>query len=80
MPKRILQGPVVSDKGDKTIIVKIERQFSHPLLKKVVRRSKRYSAHDEKNEYKIGDLVRIQECAPKSKTKTWEVIGLGSKG
>jgi len=80
MPKRILQGPVVSDKGDKTIVVKIERQFSHPLLKKVVRRTKRYSAHDEKNEFKTGDLVRIQECAPKSKTKTWEVIGLGAKG
>ena len=80
MPKRILQGPVVSDKGNKTVIVRIDRQFSHPLLKKVVRRSKRYSAHDEKNEYKVGDLVRIQECAPKSKTKTWETIGLGSKG
>ena len=80
MPKRILQGPVVSDKGDKTIVVKIERIFTHPLFKKTVRRSKRYSAHDEKNEYKIGDLVRIQECAPKSKTKTWEVIGQGSKG
>ncbi|MEL6212987.1 MAG: 30S ribosomal protein S17 [Pseudomonadota bacterium] len=80
MPKRILQGPVVSDKGDKTVVVKIERIFTHPLFKKTVRRSKRYSAHDEKNEFKTGDLVRIQECAPKSKTKTWEVIGLGSKG
>ncbi|MEL7489494.1 MAG: 30S ribosomal protein S17 [Pseudomonadota bacterium] len=79
MPKRILQGPVVSDKGDKTVVVKIERIFTHPLFKKTVRRSKRYSAHDEKNEYKIGDLVRIQECKPISKTKTWEVIGTGSK-
>ncbi len=80
MPKRILQGPVVSDKGDKTVVVKVERIFTHPLFRKTVRRSKRYSAHDEKNEYKTGDLVRIQECAPRSKTKTWEVIGHGAKG
>ena len=80
MPKRILQGPVVSDKGDKTVVVKIERMFTHPLFKKTVRRSKRYNAHDANNEYKIGDLVRIQECKPISKTKTWEVIGAGSKG
>ncbi len=75
MPKRIMQGPVVSDKGDKTIVVNIERIFQHPLLKKTVRRSKRYQAHDATNEYKTGDMVRIQECAPKSKTKRWEVIG-----
>ena len=80
MPKRILQGPVVSDKGDKTVVVNIERIFQHPLLKKTVRRSKRYQAHDEGNEFKEGDLVRIQECAPKSKTKRWEVIGTGDKG
>ena len=80
MPKRILQGPVVSDKGDKTVVVRIDRMFTHPLLKKTVRRSKRYQAHDEANQYKQGDLVRIQECAPKSKTKRWEVIGEGNKG
>ena len=80
MPKRILQGPVVSDKGAKTIVVSIDRVFTHPLFKKTVRRSKRYHAHDEDNKYKIGDLVQIQECAPKSKLKRWEVIGLGSKG
>ncbi|MEL6789162.1 MAG: 30S ribosomal protein S17 [Pseudomonadota bacterium] len=80
MPKRILQGPVVSDKGEKTVVVRIDRVFTHPLLKKTVRRSKRYHAHDEANLYKPGDLVRIQECAPKSKLKRWEVIGAGSKG
>ena len=80
MPKRILQGPVVSNKGDKTVVVNVERIFQHPLLKKTVRRSKRYQAHDEGNTYKEGDLVRIQECAPKSKTKRWEVIGHGDKG
>ena len=74
MPKRILQGTVVSDKGDKTIVVKVERQFLHPLLKKTIRRSKRYHAHDEQNTHKVGDKVRIVECPPKSKTKTWEVV------
>jgi len=74
MPKRILRGTVVSDKGDKTIVVRVERQFLHPLLKKTIRRSKRYAAHDEKNEHKVGDQVRIIECPPKSKTKTWEVV------
>jgi small subunit ribosomal protein S17 len=74
MPKRILRGTVVSDKGDKTIVVKVERQFLHPLLKKTIRRSKRYAAHDENNEHKVGDQVRIIECPPKSKTKTWEVV------
>ena len=80
MPKRILQGPVVSDKGDKTVVVKVERIFTHPLLKKTVRRSNRFHAHDEENKFKTGDLVQIQECSPKSKLKRWEVIGLGSKG
>jgi len=80
MPKRILQGPVVSDKGDKTIVVKVERKFTHPLLKKTLRRSNRFHAHDERNKYKIGDFVQIRECAPKSKLKRWEVIGEGSKG
>jgi small subunit ribosomal protein S17 len=74
MPKRILRGTVVSDKGDKTVVVRVERQFLHPLLKKTIRRSKRYAAHDEKNEHKVGDQVRIIECPPKSKTKTWEVV------
>ncbi|MCA8887594.1 MAG: 30S ribosomal protein S17 [Parvularculaceae bacterium] len=79
MPKRILQGTVVSDKGAKTVIVNVERIFTHPVLKKTVRRSKRFHAHDEAGGYKIGDLVRIQECPPKSRLKRWEVIGLGSK-
>ena len=74
MPKRILEGAVVSDKGDKTVIVLIERTFQHPVLKKPVRRSKRYHAHDEANTYHTGDKVRIVECAPKSKLKTWEVL------
>ncbi len=79
MPKRILQGSVVSDKGEKTVVVRVERIFTHPLLKKTVRRSTRFHAHDEANKFKAGDLVRIQECAPKSKLKRWEVIGAGSK-
>jgi small subunit ribosomal protein S17 len=74
MPKRILEGVVVSDKGDKTIIVKVERTFLHPVLKKTVRRSKRYHAHDEANAVKTGEIVKIVECAPKSKLKTWEVL------
>ena len=74
MPKRVLQGTVVSDKGDKTIIVKVERRVMHPLYKKYIRRSKRYAAHDADNSCKIGDTVRIQECRPISKTKTWEVL------
>lgn len=74
MPKRILQGTVVSDKGDKTVIVKVERRLTHPLYKKTIRRSKRYAAHDETNRYKVGDTVRIEECRPLSKTKTWTVV------
>jgi small subunit ribosomal protein S17 len=74
MPKRILEGVVVSDKGNKTVIVRVERTFLHPLLKKTVRRSKRYHAHDEANSYHEGEVARIIECAPKSKTKTWEVL------
>ncbi len=80
MPKRILQGTVVSDKGDQTVVVNVERIFTHPLFKKTVRRSNRFHAHDAENAFKTGDLVRIQECAPKSKLKRWEVIGQGSKG
>ena len=74
MPKRILQGVVVSDKSDKTIVVKVERRFTHPLFKKTVRRSKNYKAHDEKNACKQGDMVKIEECAPISKHKRWTVI------
>jgi small subunit ribosomal protein S17 len=73
MPKRILEGVVVSDKGDKTIVVRVERTFLHPVLRKTVRRSKRYHAHDEANAYVEGEIARISECAPKSKLKTWEV-------
>jgi small subunit ribosomal protein S17 len=74
MPKRILQGVVVSDKQDKTIVVRVERRLMHPIYKKFIRRSKKYAAHDENNVSKIGDTVRIQECRPISKNKTWELI------
>ena len=73
MPKRILTGTVTGDKNDQTISVSVERRFKHPLLQKTVRKSKTYRAHDEKNEVKVGDSVRIIECPPKSKTKRWEV-------
>ncbi|MCP5410808.1 MAG: 30S ribosomal protein S17 [Alphaproteobacteria bacterium] len=75
MPKRILQGTVVSDKNAKTVVVQVERRFLHPLMGKTVRRSKKYHAHDEKGEIKVGDVVRIQECRPLSKLKSWEVVG-----
>ncbi|WP_317993419.1 30S ribosomal protein S17 [Bartonella gliris] len=74
MPKRILQGVVVSDKSDKTVVVKVERRYSHPLLKKTVRQSKKYKAHDENNQFKIGDQVSIQESRPISKDKRWTVV------
>lgn len=74
MPKRVLQGVVVSDANEKTVVVKVERRFTHPLLKKTVRRSKKYHAHDEANACKVGDMVRIEECAPMSKLKTWTVM------
>lgn len=74
MPKRILHGVVVSDKSDKTVVVKVERRYSHPLLQKTVRQSKKYKAHDEGNKFKIGDAVSIQETAPISKDKCWIVI------
>ena len=74
MPKRILQGTVVSDKNDKTVVVLVERRFIHPLYKKTVRRTKKYHAHDENNEYKVGDVVRIEECRPLSRKKRWRVI------
>jgi small subunit ribosomal protein S17 len=74
MPKRILQGVVVSDKNDKTVVVKVERRFTHPVMKKTVRMSKRYKAHDENNSYKVGDTVFIQESRPISKDKCWVVV------
>lgn len=74
MPRRILQGRVVSDKNDKTITVLVERAFQHPVLKKTVRRTKKYRAHDEVNAAKEGDIVRIIECAPKSRSKRWELV------
>ncbi len=74
MPKRILQGTVVSDKTDKTIIVLVERRFTHPIMKKTVRRSKKYHAHDAENSAKVGDVVRIEECRPMSKTKSWTLV------
>jgi small subunit ribosomal protein S17 len=80
MPKRVLQGVVVSDKGDKTIVVRVERRFTHPLLTKTVRRSKKYHAHDENNSFKVGDIVRIEECRPLSKTKNWIVVGEAAAG
>lgn len=74
MPKRILQGTVTSDKNDQTVTVLVERRFTHPVLKKTVRRSKKYHAHDAGNVAKVGDNVRIRECAPISKSKRWEVM------
>ena len=75
MPKRILQGVVVSDKAEKTIIVKVERRFTHPVMKKTVRKTKNYHAHDEDNSAKVGDRVSIRESRPRSKLKTWELVG-----
>ena len=74
MPRRVLQGRVVSDKCDKTITVLVERRFMHPEYKKFITRSKKYAAHDEKNAFKVGDVVRIRECRPLSKRKRWEVV------
>ena len=74
MPKRVLQGTVVSDKTDKTVTVLVERRVMHPVYKKFIRRSKNYAAHDEENTCKIGDTVRIEECRPISKRKTWLVV------
>jgi small subunit ribosomal protein S17 len=74
MPKRILQGRVVSDKNDKTVVVDVERRFTHPVMKKTVRLTKKYQAHDETNAHKVGDIVFIQECAPISRRKRWTVI------
>ena len=74
MPKRILQGVVTSDKNEQTITVLVERRFKHPVLHKIVRKSKKYRAHDANSQFKVGDAVRIEECAPISKTKRWTVV------
>ncbi len=74
MPKRVLQGTVVSDKNDKTVVVRVERRFTHPVMKKTVRMSKRYKAHDEANQFKVGDEVFIQESKPISRDKRWVVV------
>ena len=77
MPKRVLQGVVVSDKNDKTVVVEVERRVMHPIYKKFIRRTKKYHAHDEANAFKgkVGEIVRIRECRPISKRKCWEVLG-----
>ena len=80
MPKRVLQGVVISDKQDKTVVVKVERRFTHPVMKKTVRRTKNYHAHDEANTAKVGDIVSIQESRPHSKLKTWELVPAGGEG
>jgi small subunit ribosomal protein S17 len=74
MPKRVLTGTVVSDKGDKTVVVRVERRVKHPLYGKIIKLSKKYHAHDAANEFHIGEVVRIEECAPISKLKTWTVV------
>ena len=74
MPKRVLTGTVVSDKADKTVVVRVERRVKHPLYGKIIRLSKKYHAHDEANAFKAGEQVRIEECAPISKLKTWTVL------
>lgn len=74
MPKRVLQGTVVSNKADKTVVVLVERKVPHPLYGKIIRRSKKYHAHDEANSAHEGDIVRIEECAPISKLKTWRLL------
>ena len=74
MPKRILIGTIVSDKTDKTVVVKVERKVNHPMYGKIIRRSKKYHAHDEDNAFKAGEVVRIEETRPLSKLKTWKVI------
>ena len=74
MPKRVMSGVVVSDKMDKTVVVRVERRVMHPVYKKIIRRSKKYAAHDEKNSCKVGDVVSIRGCRPISKRKRWEVV------
>lgn len=74
MPKRILTGTVTSTANAQTVTVSVERRFKHPVMQKTIRKSKKYRAHDEAETFAVGDVVRIQECAPKSKTKRWEVV------
>ena len=74
MPKRVLTGTVVSDKGDKTVVVRVERRVKHPLYGKIIRLSKKYHAHDAANEFHMGEIVRIEECAPVSRLKAWKVV------
>ena len=74
MPRRVMRGTVVGDRADKTVVVRVDRRVMHPLYKKVVRRSKRYTAHDDGNDHKVGDIVQIRECAPISKRKRWIVL------
>ena len=74
MPKRVLTGTVVSDKADKTVVVRVERRVKHPLYGKIIKLSKKYHAHDAANEFHVGEIVRIEECAPISKSKTWTVL------
>ena len=80
MPKRVLMGVVVSDKPDKTVVVNVERRFTHPILKKTVRRTKKYQAHDPENRFKVGDRVTIEETKPISKNKCWIVVGAEGAG
>ena len=79
MPKRVLQGTVVSDTNDKTVVVRVDRAFTHPVMKKTVRRSKNYHAHDENQQFKVGDQVSIEETKPISKLKRWTVLGAEAK-
>ncbi|TQL17002.1 small subunit ribosomal protein S17 [Zymomonas mobilis] len=79
MPKRVLTGTVVSDKTDKTVVVLVERKVKHPLYGKIIRLSKKYHAHDEQNAYHEGEIVRIEECAPVSKLKSWRVLEKADK-
>ena len=79
MPKRVLQGTVVSDKNDKTVVVRVARRFTHPVMKKTIRRSKKYHAHDAENRFKVGDTVSIVESAPISKNKRWVVVDPASE-
>jgi small subunit ribosomal protein S17 len=80
MPKRVMTGTIVSDKADKTVVVRVERRVKHPLYGKIIRRSKKYHAHDEGNEFKEGQIVRIEETRPMSRLKTWRVIGAAEAG
>ena len=79
MPKRIMQGTVVSDKAEQTVVVRVERRIMHPVYKKFITKSKKFAAHDAQNKFKTGDSVRIRECVPVSKTKAFEVVYEDSK-